>query len=199
MRKQIGLFFGSFNPIHIGHLILANHLAEHSALHEVWLVVTPQNPFKEKQSLLDIHLRLEMAELAVDDYPKLRTCNIEFHLPQPNYTVNTLAHLGEKYPDVDFALIMGEDNLKSFHKWKNYEHILANYQLYIYPRISEGGVAEGGGGDTCNLSFHKTALLLCDLDIADIPWCSEGNKEYLAVYMGERLAFPSKTSDRDAF
>ena len=142
MRKQIGLFFGSFNPIHIGHLILANHLAEHSAMHEVWLVVTPQNPFKEKQSLLDNHLRLEMAELAVDDYPKLRTCNIEFPLPQPNYTVNTLAYLSEKYPDVDFALIMGEDNLKSFHKWKNYEHILANYQLYIYPRISEGVVAD---------------------------------------------------------
>ena len=142
MRKQIGLFFGSFNPIHIGHLILANHLAEHSALHEVWLVVTPQNPFKEKQSLLDNHLRLEMAELAVDDYPKLRTCNIEFHLPQPNYTVNTLTYLEEKYPHANFALIMGEDNLKSFHKWKNYEYILANYPIYVYPRISEGDIPE---------------------------------------------------------
>ena len=138
MKKQIGLFFGSFNPIHIGHLIIANHLVEHSAMDELWLVVTPQNPFKEKQSLLDNHLRLEMTNLAIDEYPKLRASNIEFQLPQPNYTVNTLAYLEEKYPHANFALIMGEDNLKSFHKWKNYEYILVNYPIYVYPRISEG-------------------------------------------------------------
>ena len=138
MKKQIGLFFGSFNPIHIGHLIIANHLVEHSAMDELWLVVTPQNPFKEKQSLLDNHLRLEMTNLAIEEYPKLRASNIEFQLPQPNYTVNTLAYLEEKHPQVNFALIMGEDNLKSFHKWKNYEYILANYPIYVYPRISEG-------------------------------------------------------------
>ena len=140
MKKQIGLFFGSFNPIHIGHLIIANHLVEHSAMNELWFVVTPQNPFKEKQSLLDNHLRLEMVNLAIESYPKLRASNIEFHLPQPNYTVNTLAYLEEKHPNTNFALIMGEDNLKSFHKWKNYEHILANYPIYVYPRISEGTV-----------------------------------------------------------
>lgn len=140
MKKQIGLFFGSFNPIHIGHLIIANHLVEHSAMNELWFVVTPQNPFKEKQSLLDNHLRLEMVNLAIESYPKLRASNIEFHLPQPNYTVNTLAYLEEKHPNTNFALIMGEDNLKSFHKWKNYEHILANYLIYVYPRISEGTV-----------------------------------------------------------
>ena len=140
MKKQIGLFFGSFNPIHIGHLIIANHLVEHSAMNELWFVVTPQNPFKEKQSLLDNHLRLEMVNLAIESYPKLRASNIEFHLPQPNYTVNTLAYLEEKHPNTNFALIMGEDNLKSFHKWKNYEHILANYFIYVYPRISEGTV-----------------------------------------------------------
>ena len=142
MKKQIGLFFGSFNPIHIGHLIIANHLVEHSAMNELWFVVTPQNPFKEKQSLLDNPLRLEMVNLAIESYPKLRASNIEFHLPQPNYTVNTLAYLEEKYPNTNFALIMGEDNLKSFHKWKNYEHILANYPIYVYPRISEGTVPE---------------------------------------------------------
>lgn len=142
MKKQIGLFFGSFNPIHIGHLIIANHLVEHSAMNELWFVVTPQNPFKEKQSLLDNHLRLEMVNLAIESYPKLRASNIEFHLPQPNYTVNTLAYLEEKHPNTNFALIMGEDNLKSFHKWKNYEHILANYPIYVYPRISEGTVPE---------------------------------------------------------
>ena len=142
MKKQIGLFFGSFNPIHIGHLIIANHLVEHSALDELWLVVTPQNPFKEKQSLLINHLRLEMVHLAIADYPKLRASDIEFHLPQPNYTIHTLAYLEEKYPKLHFALIMGEDNLKSLHKWKNYEQILSNYPIYVYPRLSEGTVSE---------------------------------------------------------
>ena len=142
MKKQIGLFFGSFNPIHIGHLIIANHLVEHSALDELWLVVTPQNPFKEKQSLLNNHWRLEMVHLAIADYPKLRASDIEFHLPQPNYTIHTLAYLEEKYPKLHFALIMGEDNLKSLHKWKNYEQILSNYPIYVYPRLSEGTVSE---------------------------------------------------------
>lgn len=138
MNKQVGLFFGSFNPIHIGHLIIANHLVEHSAMDELWLVVTPQNPFKEKQSLLDNYLRLEMVNLAIEEYPKLRASNIEFQLPQPNYTVNTLAYLEEKFPNISFALIMGEDNLKSLHKWKNYEYILEHYPIYVYPRMSEG-------------------------------------------------------------
>ena len=142
MKKQIGLFFGSFNPIHIGHLIISNHLVEHSALDELWLVVTPQNPFKEKQSLLNNHLRLEMIHLAIADYPKLRASDIEFHLPQPNYTIHTLAYLEEKYPNLHFALIMGEDNLKSLHKWKNYEQILSNYPIYVYPRLSEGTISE---------------------------------------------------------
>ena len=142
MNKQVGLFFGSFNPIHIGHLIIANHLVEHSAMDELWLVVTPQNPFKEKQSLLDNYLRLEMVNLAIEEYPKLRASNIEFQLPQPNYTVNTLAYLEEKFPNISFALIMGEDNLKSLHKWKNYEYILEHYPIYVYPRISEGAMPD---------------------------------------------------------
>ena len=142
MSKLVGLFFGSFNPIHIGHLIIANHLVEHSAMDELWLVVTPQNPFKEKQSLLDNYLRLEMVNLAIEEYPKLRASNIEFQLPQPNYTVNTLAYLEEKFPNVSFALIMGEDNLKSLHKWKNYEYILEHYPIYVYPRISEGAMPD---------------------------------------------------------
>ena len=139
-KKNIGLFFGSFNPIHIGHLIIANHLVEHSDMDELWLVVTPQNPFKKKQSLLDNHHRLEMVFRALEEYEKIRPCDIEFRLPQPNYTIHTLVHLQEKYPDKNFSLIMGEDNLKSFHKWKNYEVILSDYQIYIYPRISEGNV-----------------------------------------------------------
>lgn len=135
---KVGLYFGSFNPIHIGHLIIANYMAEHSDLSEVWFVVTPHNPFKKKASLLDNYQRLEMVYLATKDYDKLKPSNIEFNLPQPSYTINTLTYLQEKYPEKEFALIMGEDNLKGFHKWKNHELILENHHIYVYPRISNG-------------------------------------------------------------
>jgi nicotinate-nucleotide adenylyltransferase len=137
---KVGLYFGSFNPIHIGHLVIANHLAEYSNLDQIWFVVTPHNPFKKKSSLLDNYQRLEMVYLATKNYTKLKPSDIEFNLPQPNYTVNTLAHLQEKYPDKEFALIMGEDNLKSFHKWKNYNVILENHHVYVYPRISDSKI-----------------------------------------------------------
>lgn len=137
---KVGLYFGTFNPIHVGHLTIANHLAEYSDLDQVWFVVTPHNPFKKKSTLLDNHQRLEMVYLATKDYTKLQPSNIEFNLPQPNYTINTLVHLKEKYPEYQFSLIMGEDNLKSFHKWKNFELILEDYDIYVYPRISEGNV-----------------------------------------------------------
>lgn len=134
---KIGLYFGTFNPIHIGHLIIANHFAEFTNLDEVWLVVTPHNPFKQKKTLLNDYHRLEMVHLATEDYPKLKPTDIEFKLPQPNYTIDTLAYLEEKYPMHQFALIMGEDNLNTFHKWKNYEVILERYGIYVYPRVSE--------------------------------------------------------------
>ncbi len=140
LPKKIGLYFGTFNPIHIGHLTIANHLVEFSDLDEVWMVVTPHNPHKKRSGLLDDHHRLSMVRIALEDYPKLKVSNVEFDLPQPNYTVNTLTHLEEQYPDHHFSLIMGEDNLKSFHKWKNYEVILENYSIYVYPRISAGTV-----------------------------------------------------------
>jgi nicotinate-nucleotide adenylyltransferase len=137
--KKVGLYFGTFNPIHIGHLVIANHMVEFSNLDEVWFVVTPQSPFKDKKSLLDNHHRYQMVLEATEDYPKLRPSTIEFGLPQPNYTIDTLVHLSEKHPEGHtFCLIMGEDNLKSFHKWKNYEVILAHYALYVYPRVSNG-------------------------------------------------------------
>ena len=138
---KVGLFFGSFNPIHIGHLVIANHLVEYSDLDQIWFVVTPHNPFKNKNSLLDNYQRLEMVYRATKDYTKLKPSDIEFNLPQPNYTINTLVHLQEKYPKNEFALIMGEDNLKSFHKWKNYELILENHHIYVYPRVSEQTVS----------------------------------------------------------
>ncbi|MCP5063806.1 MAG: nicotinate-nucleotide adenylyltransferase [Ignavibacteriae bacterium] len=137
---KIGLFFGTFNPIHVGHLTIANHLAENSDLDQVWFVVTPHSPFKKKNSLLDDNQRLEMVYRATKDYDKLKPSDIEFNLPQPNYTINTLVHLEEKFPNHEFALIMGEDNLKSFHKWKNYQMILETHNIYVYPRISKGKV-----------------------------------------------------------
>ena len=137
---KIGLYFGSFNPIHIGHLVIANHMSEYSNLDQVWFVVTPHNPFKKKNSLLDNYQRLEMVYEAIKDYAKLSVSDIEFNLPQPNYTVNTLIHLQEKHPNHEFSLIMGEDNLKSFHKWKNYDTILENHHIYVYPRISENKI-----------------------------------------------------------
>ena len=134
---KIGLYFGTFNPIHVGHLTIANHMAEYSDLDQVWFVVTPHSPFKKKSSLLDNNHRFQMVDRAVEEYPKLRASDIEFNLPQPNYTINTLIYLEEKYPDYEFALIMGEDNLKSFHKWRNYELILERHHIYVYPRISD--------------------------------------------------------------
>lgn len=133
--KKIGLFFGSFNPIHIGHLILGNYILENSDMEELWFVVSPQNPFKDKKSLLKDHNRLDMVQLAIKNYPKMRASNVEFSLPTPSYTIDTLTYLQEKYPDYSFSLIMGEDNLGSLHKWKNYELLLKNHQIIVYPRI----------------------------------------------------------------
>jgi len=136
---KVGLFFGSFNPIHVGHLILADHFAQHSDLDQVWLVVSPSNPLKKKSTLLADHHRLAMTRIAVEDNPRLQVSNIEFELEQPSYTLNTLLHLSEQYPDHEFSLIMGEDNLRSFHKWKNCEVIADNYKIHVYPRLRTEG------------------------------------------------------------
>jgi nicotinate-nucleotide adenylyltransferase len=131
---KVGLFFGSFNPIHIGHLIIANLMAESTDLKKVWFVVSPQNPFKPSKGLLHEFDRYDMVRAAVFDSYKLEVSDIEFHLPKPNYTIHTLVHLKEKHPDKEFKIIIGEDNLESFTKWKNYEIILNDYGLYVYPR-----------------------------------------------------------------
>jgi len=132
--KLTGLFFGSFNPVHIGHLAIANYFVEFSGIAELWFVVSPQNPFKEKNSLLPERQRLHMLNLAIGSDPRLKTCDIEFTLPRPNYTVDTLTYLREKHPDNTFALIMGSDNLAGFHKWKNYQEIIKYHPLMVYPR-----------------------------------------------------------------
>jgi nicotinate-nucleotide adenylyltransferase len=139
---KIGLYFGTFNPIHIGHLIIANHMAENTDLDQIWMVVTPHNPHKKKNTLLEDYHRLHMVHLATEDFPKIQPSDIEFKLPQPNYTVNTLAHLQEKFPKHEFSLLMGEDNLNSLHKWKNYEVILENHAIYVYPRVNSGEIDE---------------------------------------------------------
>jgi nicotinate-nucleotide adenylyltransferase len=133
---KVGLFFGSFNPIHIGHAIIANFMVEHTDLEQVWLVVSPHNPHKKKSTLANDYERLHMVNLAVEDNPALKSSNIEFSLPKPSYTIDTLTYLSEKYPSNEFVLIMGGDNLATLHKWKNYEQILEYYQVYVYQRPS---------------------------------------------------------------
>lgn len=131
---KTGLFFGSFNPIHNGHMVIANYFAEFSDLKQVWFVVSPHNPLKPAGSLLNDFQRLQLVELAIGDYRKMKVSKIEFGLPKPSYTINTLTHLQERFPQHEFVLIMGSDNLHTFHKWKNYEQILEYFSIYIYPR-----------------------------------------------------------------
>ena len=131
---RIGLFFGSFNPIHIGHLVIADVMADQTDLEQVWFVVSPLNPFKSSSALLHEFDRLKMVELAIADNYKFKASDVEFNMPRPSYTADTLAYLSDKYPQHEFKLIIGEDNLVHFHKWKNYEAVLENFGLYVYPR-----------------------------------------------------------------
>lgn len=184
---KVGLYFGTFNPIHIGHLIIANHIAEYTDLEQIWLVVTPHNPFKKKSSLLDDYHRLEMVHLATKNYPKLKPSDIEFKLPQPNYTVNTLAHLQEKFPKHEFSLIMGEDNLNSLQKWKNYEVLLQNHDLYVYPRIFQEPKV-----NLTALESFESKIHLVDAPIVEISSTfirnSIKNKKNVAPLLSEQVA-----------
>lgn len=132
---KIGIFSGSFNPIHVGHLILANYITEFTEIDEIWFLVTPQNPLKENAELINEDLRLEMTRLALESYPQFKCSDFEFKLPRPSYTVNTLDALNEKYPEHQFSLIIGADNWDTFHQWKDYKLILDKYHIYVYPRL----------------------------------------------------------------
>ncbi|NOU45810.1 MAG: nicotinate-nucleotide adenylyltransferase [Bacteroidales bacterium] len=134
IHEKVGLFFGSFNPIHNGHMMLANYMVEFTDLQEVWFIVSPQNPLKDKKSLLADFHRLDLVYKAVDDYPKFKVSDIEFRLPKPSYTIDTLVRLSEKNPDKSFSVICGMDSLQSFQKWKNYDVILRDYHVLVYPR-----------------------------------------------------------------
>ena len=135
---KIGLFFGSFNPIHIGHVAIANFMAGETDLEQVWLIVSPHNPHKDKDSLADDRQRLQAVKMAIGKSSKIKVCDIEFHLPQPSYTINTLRSLKKKFPRHKFVLIIGADNLKGFRKWKDYKKILTSHDVYVYPRSGPG-------------------------------------------------------------
>ena len=149
--KKIGIYSGSFNPIHHGHVMLANYLVEFSDLDELWFVVSPQNPLKQKDELLDDDERLKMVQLAVGDDPRFHVSDIEMHLPTPSYTINTLTALSDQYPDCQFVFICGMDSLQNLHRWREYQKILDNYQLLVFPR-------EGYGGG--ELAHHPSVTIL---------------------------------------
>lgn len=154
----IGLFFGSFNPIHVGHLIIANYMANYTDLDEVWLVVSPHNPLKRKDSLINMYDRLEMVNLALEQAENIRSSTVEFSLPQPSYTIDTLTHLKEKHPEKQFVLIMGSDNLATLNKWKNHEILLRDYRIYVYPRP---GFGAGNLKDHPAITITDTPLMEC--------------------------------------
>lgn len=134
---KTGLFFGSFNPVHIGHLAIANYMLEFTDMDELWMIVSPHNPFKTINSLASEYDRIKMVELAIGKNHRISASDIEFRLPKPSYTIDTLTYLGERNPTKEFVLIIGSDNLDSFHKWKNYEEILKQHELYVYPRYDQ--------------------------------------------------------------
>ncbi len=169
---KVGLYFGTFNPIHIGHCVIAQHMLEFTDLDQVWFVVTPHNPHKKKSSLLDDHQRLHMVNLAVGNHYKLRVSDVEFGLPQPSYTSATLAYLTEKFPEKTFHLIMGADNLESFPKWKNHEAILEQHELYVYPRIDAQG-----GALAAHPKVHVTAAPIMQIASTDIRNALKAGKD----------------------
>ncbi len=180
ISRQIGLFFGSFNPVHIGHMAIANYMVEFTPLKEVWFVVSPQNPFKKKEDLLNDLDRLEMVQQAIGDDTRFRAIDVEFRMPKPSFTIDTLKLLAEKYPDHHFSLIMGSDNLENFTQWKDYQSILDNYPILVYPRP---------GSDTSGKITHKN-LQLIEAPLLEI------SSTFLRKSVGQgknmRMYFPEK-------
>lgn len=154
--KNIGLFFGSFNPIHVGHLIIAEFMATRTDLDQVWFVISPHNPLKERSTLARDYDRLHMVQIAIDDNPRLRASNIEFSLPKPSYTIDTMTYLHEKYPEYRFSLIMGEDNLRTIYKWKNYRLLLERYPIHLYRRTGAEEAPDYPGAD---IRYYDAPLL----------------------------------------
>lgn len=164
---RIGLFFGTFNPVHVGHLVIADYMAQYTDLDQVWLVVTPQNPLKQKSTLLSDFHRLMLVKEAIDDNSRLKASDVEFTLKKPNYTIHTLTHLIERFPQHEFALILGEDNLRTLHKWFNYEQILEKHKLYVYPRALTDAERESESKSS-NFLSHKNVIFCNDVPIMNI-------------------------------
>ena len=180
-KRQIGLFFGSFNPVHNGHLMLANYIVEYTDLDSIWFVVSPHNPLKDKDSLLEDSHRLDMLQMAIQNDERFEVCDIEFNMPKPSYTIDTLNRLSELHPDTVFHLICGMDNLESFKKWKNYQDILDNYHLMVYPRKNyDGGV----------LSSHKSVQII---DAPEIEISSTFIRKAMADNKDLRYFMPEKS------
>lgn len=158
--KKIGLFFGTFNPVHNGHLMIANYLTEFNELDQIWFVISPVNPFKTDQEMLSEYQRRELLTRAIGDYPKFKVSSVEFQLPKPSYTIDTLAFLGNKYPENQFTLIMGSDQLADFYKWKNPEEILAGYKILVYPRPGEDRDARRVTRDTKEIALEEPCFPL---------------------------------------
>ena len=169
---KIGLYFGTFNPIHVGHLVIANYMADYTDLDQVWLVVSPHNPLKEKSTLLTDYHRLALVNVAIEDNPKLKASDIEFKLPKPSYTATTLAYLKEKYPQHEFSLIMGEDNLRTLHRWYNHDVLLKNHKIYVYPRVltiqEEAEVVEMGSLPHNELIDHPNVIFCEDAPVMKV-------------------------------
>ncbi|MCE4563573.1 nicotinate-nucleotide adenylyltransferase [Maribellus sp. CM-23] len=159
LRLKVGLYFGSYNPIHIGHLAIANYMVEFTGIDQLWFVVSPQSPHKKKNNLLDDYQRLEMVHRAVEGDDRLRASSIEFNLPKPSYTVDTLAYLKDQHPNYDFVILMGSDNLENFHKWKNFESIVENYGIIVYPRP---------GFDASKVQDHKNIVVAGEAPLMEI-------------------------------
>jgi nicotinate-nucleotide adenylyltransferase len=169
---KIGLYFGSFNPIHTGHCIIANHIANNTNLAQVWLVVSPQNPLKPSAGLLNEYQRLHLVKLAIEGIDSLRATDIEFHLPRPSYTIDTLTYLKEKFPQHEFAIVMGSDGLQNLHKWKNAEQLIKEYPFYVYPRPGfprEKGTGDAKEKDKFPKSEEKGKLLPANINWVDAP------------------------------
>jgi nicotinate-nucleotide adenylyltransferase len=169
---KIGLYFGTFNPIHVGHLVIANYMAEYTELEQIWLVVTPHNPLKDKSTLLNDRHRFNMVQEAIFDNAKLKASDVEFKLPKPSYTITTLTYLQEKHSKHEFSLIMGEDNLRTFHKWYNHEIILEKHKLYVYPRVltvhEELEVKTISNDLLNNYRSHKNVIICDDAPIMKV-------------------------------
>ena len=160
--KKVGLYFGSFNPIHIGHLIIANYMTTYVNMDEIWFVVSPQSPFKEKDVLVDQDHRLKMVQLATFDNENFHVSDIEFEMPKPSYTIDTLRVLKKANPDLNFSIIMGEDNLLDLHRWKGYEEIISNYPILVYPRNLQDQSATRLTNETLPEHFNKADIQICN-------------------------------------